>query len=65
MALQQINWTQIDTERVPSGSLITLASPEFPFEAVYAKNLRTSGSIIVSGSKPCLYRLLKQSALNL
>ncbi len=50
MALQQINWTQIDTERVPSGSLITLASPEFPFEAVYAKNLRTSGSIIVSGS---------------
>jgi cytoskeletal protein CcmA (bactofilin family) len=50
MALQQINWTQIDTERVPSGSLITLASPERPFEWVYTKNFSTSGSVIVSGS---------------
>jgi cytoskeletal protein CcmA (bactofilin family) len=50
MALQRINWTQIDTANVPSGSYITLASPDFPFEAVYAKNLNTSGSLIVSGT---------------
>jgi cytoskeletal protein CcmA (bactofilin family) len=50
MALQQINWIQIDTANVPSGSAITLASPDFPFEAVYAKNLGISGSMVISGS---------------
>ena len=50
MALQQINWLQIDTSNVPSGSLVTLASAEYPFEAVYAKNLGLSGSLILSGS---------------
>lgn len=50
MALQQINWLQIDTSNIPSGSLVTLASPENPFEAIYAKNLGISGSFVVTGS---------------
>jgi cytoskeletal protein CcmA (bactofilin family) len=50
MALQQINWIQIDTENIPSGSSVTLASPEYPFEAIYAKNFGISGSLSLSGS---------------
>lgn len=50
MALQQINWLQIDTANVPSGSLVTLASAEYPFEAVYTKNFGISGSLILTGS---------------
>ena len=50
MALQQINWTQIDTQNIPSGSTVTLASIETPFEAVYTKNFGISGSVIVTGS---------------
>lgn len=50
MALQQINWIQIDTENIPSGSQVTLASESHPFEWVYTKNLFTSGGFIVSGS---------------
>jgi hypothetical protein len=50
MALQQINWLQIDTSNVPSGSLVTLASAEYPFEAVYTKKFGISGSLILTGS---------------
>jgi hypothetical protein len=50
MALQQINWTQIDTENIPSGAIITLASALNPLEAVYTKNFGISGSVIVTGS---------------
>jgi cytoskeletal protein CcmA (bactofilin family) len=50
MALQRINWLQIDTENVPSGSLVTLASAEYPFEAVYTKNFGISGSLLLTGS---------------
>jgi len=50
MGLQQINWLQIDTANVPSGSLVTLASAEYPFEAVYTKNFGISGSLLLTGS---------------
>lgn len=50
MALQRINWLQIDTENVPSGSDVTLGSAQYPFEAVYVKNFGISGSIILTGS---------------
>jgi cytoskeletal protein CcmA (bactofilin family) len=50
MALQQINWLQIDTSNVPSGSLVTLASAQYPFEAVYTKNFGISGSLLLTGS---------------
>lgn len=50
MALQQINWLQIDTANVPSGSSVTLGSAEFPFEAVYTKNFGISGSLLLTGS---------------
>jgi hypothetical protein len=43
MALQQINWTQIDTTNVPSGSVIDLGAISGPLHAVYAENLYISG----------------------
>ncbi len=55
MALQQINWIQIDTQTVPinssgSSSLVILGGTGSNYlEAVYAKNLYTSGSLIVGG----------------
>jgi hypothetical protein len=50
MALQRIDWTQIDTQNIPSGFQITLADENHPFEAVYTKNLFTSGGVDISGS---------------
>jgi hypothetical protein len=50
MALQQINWIQIDTENIPSGSQVTLASSVRPFEWVYTKNIFSSGALVVSGT---------------
>jgi cytoskeletal protein CcmA (bactofilin family) len=51
MALQQINWLQIDTTRIPSGSEITLGGSGSNYlEAVYVKGLHISGSTTVSGS---------------
>jgi hypothetical protein len=55
MALQQINWLQIDTKRVPldasgSASLVILGGTGSNYlEAVYAKNLYSSGSLSVGG----------------
>jgi len=43
MALQQINWLQIDTANVPSGSIVDLGSILKPLHAVYAENLFISG----------------------
>jgi hypothetical protein len=43
MALQQINWTQIDTSNVPSGSIIDLGAVSGTLRAVYADNLYISG----------------------
>ena len=48
MALQQINWTQIDTSNVPSGSIIDLGAVSGALHAVYAENLYADG-ILVSG----------------
>ena len=48
MALQKINWTQVDTENVPSGSSIDLGSPTTPLHAVYAENLYISGVSVSS-----------------
>lgn len=43
MALQQINWLQIDTANVPSGSIIDLGAISGALHAVYADNLIVSG----------------------
>ena len=43
MALQQINWLQIDTANVPSGSIVDLGSVSKSLRAVYADNLFISG----------------------
>ncbi len=55
MPLQQINWLQIDTQTVPlntsgSASLVILGGTGSNYlEAVYAKNLYTSGSLTIEG----------------
>ena len=46
MALQRINWTQIDSANVPSGSEIDLGSISGALHAVYADNLYISGQTI-------------------
>lgn len=46
MALQQINWLQIDTTTVPSGSRIDLGAVSGSLHAVYADNLYASGIMI-------------------
>jgi hypothetical protein len=43
MALQRINWQQIDTANVPSGSIIDLGAVSGALHAVYADNLYVSG----------------------
>jgi hypothetical protein len=43
----QINWLQIDTANVPSGSIVNLGSINDPLNAVYARNLYSSGSITI------------------
>ena len=48
MALQKINWTQVDTENVPSGSIIDLGSPSGSLHAVYADNLYISGTSVTA-----------------
>ena len=53
MALQQINWLQIDTSNVPSGSIIDLGAISGALHAVYADNLYISGqtlSEVIAGS---------------
>jgi hypothetical protein len=46
MALQKINWTQIDTANVPTGSTIDLGALNNPLNAVYAENLYLNGAPI-------------------
>lgn len=46
MALQKINWTQIDTQNVPTGSIVDLGSLSKPLHAVYAENLYLNNSPI-------------------
>lgn len=54
MALQKINWLQIDT--VPlSGTTVVLGSTDFPLDAVYVRNLeldelQVDGHLYVTGS---------------
>lgn len=56
MPLQQINWLQIDTQNVPlnssgSASLVVLGGTGSNYlEAVYARNLYTSGSLTIGGN---------------
>ena len=44
MALQTINWTQIDTANVPAGATVDLGSNATPLDAVYANNIYLSGT---------------------
>jgi len=43
MALQRINWEQVNTENVTSGSTIDLGSVQTPLHAVYAENFYING----------------------
>ena len=46
MALQKINWLQIDTTVVPSGSIIDIGQIDGPLHAGYFENLYVSGQTI-------------------
>jgi hypothetical protein len=46
MALQRINWLQIDTATVPSGSIIDIGAIDGPLHAGYFENLYVSGQTI-------------------
>jgi cytoskeletal protein CcmA (bactofilin family) len=46
MALQKINWLQIDTATVPSGSVVDLGAVSGALHAVYADNLFISGQTL-------------------
>lgn len=46
MALQKINWLQIDSENVPSGSIIDIGKADSPLHAGYFENLYISGTSI-------------------
>lgn len=50
MALQKINWTQIETAIVPSGAVVDLGSSTTPLHAVYAENLFISGGVITGAT---------------
>jgi hypothetical protein len=69
MALQRINWTQIDTENVPSGSVIDLGSISGALHAVYAENLYISGQtledIILGSDEINAYTASLKSAIEL
>ncbi len=49
MALQKINWTQIDTVP-PSGSTVVLGSETSPLEGIYVNNMDLSGSLVIGGN---------------
>ena len=46
MALQKINWLQIDTQTVPSSSIIDIGKIDGPLHAGYFENLYISGTTI-------------------
>jgi hypothetical protein len=46
MALQRINWLQIDTATVPSGSVIDIGAIDGPLHAGYFENLYVSGQTL-------------------
>lgn len=43
MALQKINWTQIDTANIPSGELIELGSATLGFQDAWVEDIHISG----------------------
>jgi len=49
MALQQINWTQINTVP-PSGTTVVLGSDPFPLDGIYVKDMDISGSLDIGGN---------------
>jgi hypothetical protein len=46
MALQQINWLQIDTSNVPSGSIVDLGASDKALHGGYFENLYISGQTV-------------------
>lgn len=49
MALQQINWTQIDTIP-PSGTTVVLGSETSPLQGIYVRDMDISGSLDIGGN---------------
>jgi hypothetical protein len=49
MALQKINWTQIETVP-PSGTTVVLGSDILPLEGIYVRDMDISGSLDIGGN---------------
>ena len=49
MALQKINWTQIETVP-PSGTTVVLGSETSPLDGIYVKDMDISGSLDIGGN---------------
>jgi hypothetical protein len=49
MALQKINWTQIETVP-PSGTTVVLGSETSPLEGIYVRDMDISGSLDIGGN---------------
>lgn len=50
MSLKQLNWLQIDTENVPSGSQVVLGSEQRPIESAHINVLSLASGLTVNGS---------------
>lgn len=63
MALQQINWSQIDTTNVPSGSQIDLGTITGSLHSIYADYIYVSGQLLGNSDQLNLYTASLKDAI--
>lgn len=63
MALQQINWSQIDTTNVPSGSQIDLGTITGSLHSIYADYIYVSGQLLSNSDQLNLYTASLKNAI--
>jgi hypothetical protein len=63
MALQRINWLQIDTEYVPSGSEVNLGALSGSLHSIYADHIYISGQLLSNSDELNLYSASLKAAI--
>ena len=63
MALQRINWLQIDTEYVPSGSEVNLGASSGSLQSIYADHIYISGQLLSNSDELNLYSASLKAAI--
>jgi hypothetical protein len=63
MALQRINWLQIDTEYVPSGSEVNLGASSGSLHSIYADHIYISGQLLSNSDELNLYSASLKAAI--